>query len=171
MEASKIKVNDVFKSTFTDAYVEKRKGWDLRHCFEGLLVARLVGEEIVLFDSFWGVGRSDNKAFKLSEIGEKIDVQYYCNLDEIEKSNLGSDCVRYYDENDIIVLHDQHACVSSCIYYYTKKGAVRSKDKMKESFLEKIERAKQKIKGANYDIERANESLLKIDSDYLTMYI
>lgn len=159
MEATiEIKVGDVFRAQYTAAYRSNNKGRDLNHCFEGLCVARLMAktdasdsDQLVLVDTFWGINRTDNKWFTLDQVGVDIDIEFYCNLNELVSINALE--ARYYKPEDIFLLHDQHACVESCKYYYKRLGAERDRNVMRSFVDAKIEEAKRKINSLISDIQ------------------
>jgi vacuolar-type H+-ATPase subunit H len=64
-------------------------------------------------------------------------------------------------------MHSQHACVESCRYFYLKKGAQKSKDKMIASLNEKIENERREIRSANSAIEWALKDIEKIKNGQL----
>jgi hypothetical protein len=164
-----VKENDVFHCRFTQSYCNKRVGWDLRHCFEGTLVAKDVNGEIVLFDTFWGIGRtSENKWFTLDQIGVDIEIEYYCNLDEIEKME---DADKYYDEKDVFHLSEQHGCSERYRYTFIRKGAQRSAAKMIEVAKYLIEGKESEIRSAEWRIEDLRKTIDKINSGDLSVYI
>lgn len=161
-----IKINDVFHATWKDRSKSN-------HCFEGLLVAKEVDfeneskKEIWLFDTYWGIGRTDNKYFKSSEVESILDLRYYCNLDDYDLSVNVRRAEQYYKEEDFILLHDQHACSDSCKYIYLKKGATKSPEVIMESILKKIENYRSEIRSAENNINRLNETIEKVNSGKL----
>lgn len=170
----KIKENDVFTWRYTQKHIESLEYKnDLYHCKERLAVAKNVNGTFMFFDTFWGIGRTDNYTFIEAEIDKKYEVEFYCNLDEIDKQPNHSDVKKYYDDKDVFTLHDQHACASSCIYHYLKKGAVKSKDKMIQITKRKIQEIEDKIEYSKSDLIRANKTLDEIVSgaDINNIYI
>lgn len=156
MIPNKIKVKDVFHATWKDSSKSN-------HCFEGLLVAEQWDRGIVLVDTYWN---SENKWFTPEQAEVQLNLTYYCNLDDYELKNVPN-AGKYYDKGDYIYMHSQHACVESCRYFYLKKGAIKSKDKMIASLNEKIEEAKREISSANSTIEWALKDIEKIENGQL----
>lgn len=142
-----IKVDDVFRIRYTQTYMDKYPGRDLNHCFEGLAVAMQTMSGMLLVDTFWGIKRYDNKVFSIDKIGVDIDIEYYCNLNEITKITKKE--TQYYADEDIVILHDQHGCSENCKYYYKKIGSTRSREKMIKTVKEKLEKAQYELKSAN----------------------
>lgn len=158
-----IKVDDVFHVRYTEAYRKEHGTRDLHHCFEGLAIARKEGDQIILVDTYWGLsGGSYSKIFYLKDIGRKIDIEYYCNLTEITK--IENYKISYYADEDIIFLHNQHACTESCKYYFIKKGAVRSKEKMIQTLQEHISEAERSINSEKRTIEWKMKTLQEIEN-------
>ncbi|MDR3551249.1 MAG: hypothetical protein P4L31_07590 [Candidatus Babeliales bacterium] len=151
-----IKLNDVFHANYKDTSKSNR-------CFEGLLVARQGNDRIILVDTFWN---SENKWWTLEDVENELNLTYYCNLDDYDLKNIPN-AQKFYDKTDYIYMHSQHACVESCRYFYLKKGATKSKDKMIASLNEKIEEAKCKISSANSTIEWALKDIKKIENGEL----
>ena len=159
-----MKVNDVYKIKYTDKYKKTQSPHkDFSHCFEGFAVVKMSNdEEMVLYDTFWGIGRRGGKSFKLGDIGIKIDIEYYCNLDEVEKAS--SDDEAYYDDKDLYIITDQHGCVPRCVHYFKTIGANKSIEKMKKSIESKILNLESTIKSSQYKIDRQKLYLKQLDS-------
>jgi hypothetical protein len=166
MKKLQIKENDVYTWRYTKEHVEKLRFMsDLYHCKERLAVVKKGNDGVLTFyDTFWGVGRTDNYWFSLEDVGVKYEIEYYCNLDEIEKQPQHKEIKKYYKDEDIFMLHDQHACVQSCVYYYLKKGAEKSKDKMLNIVKNQIKEIENKIEWSKGDLKRANETLQKLEA-------
>lgn len=166
-----MKNNDVFRINYTDKYRELHRG-DLTHCFEGLgLTKECSTGEFILIDTYWGIGRSDNKWFEVEKIGKEITIEYYCNLDELEQiSKLDAD---YFNDSDVFRLSTQHGCTASCIYWYKRKGAERSKEKMKRILEEKAANAICRIQYATSDHQQFLKRLSELETciDLNSFYI
>ena len=161
-----IKENDVFHARWK----ERVSGDQKDHCFEGLLIAMKNAEGVTKFvDTFWGICRWDNKTFTFSELNEKFVWEYYCNLDELEK--IKSYDRDYYADEDIYWLHDQHACVDSCKYYYIKKGVKRNKDKILRVLEENIKKAENDIERKIRSIKSWSEKKKEVEGGKLDIYI
>lgn len=160
------------KDVYQARWKERSWGDQKDHCFEGLLVVlRDHTDKLLLVDSFWGVGKMDeyNKKYTLEDAKKHFDLTYYCNLDEIEP--VGSYDLNYYANEDVIFLHDQHACVESCKYYYIKKGATRNRDKMIETLNKKIEESKYIIERETRNLKENSDKLAEVISGNLDIYI
>lgn len=161
--STEIRIDDVYKIRYTQSFREERVNSDLNHCFEGLAVATQSDNGIILVDTYWGLrGGTYSKIFKISDIGRKIHIEYYCNLNEITK--IHSLEVKYYDDEDIILLHDQHACVESCRYHYIKNGAIRSKEKILRVLNEEIADAESRLVCAQNSIEAKKKLASEIEA-------
>lgn len=157
-----MKKNDVYHISYTDQYRNTHHG-DLHHCFEGLAVVHEKADGgFILIDTFWGIGRTDNKCFNIDQIDKDITAELYCNLDEIEK--ISEYDIQYYADTDIYRLTDQHGCAKSCIYFYKRKGAQRSKDKIKLVLEAKAADAVQRIQYATSDHAQYLKSLTELET-------
>lgn len=164
-----IRKNDVFKVWYKTNKEELYPG-SLRHCFEGTLVAIEDDKEGLIFvDTYWGIGDRQGKEFTFSEMMQKFEVNYYCNLDDLEPSK--EDVIKYYDNKDVYTISRQHACVPSCIYYFIRKGSSRSKDKMLSMVNEQIQKAKKEIEYAVREVEMLSEKKEKINSGDVNVYL
>ena len=161
-----MKVNDIYKIRYTDDY--KKTIFDPHHCFEGLGVVKEISNQLILADTFWGIGDYSGKTFSNKDVGAKIKIDYIGNLDDLEP--IYRQDIDYLDDTDVVVLSRQHACAKSCISYYKKKGAVKSAKKIEAVVREKIEDAKHRIKSASRDVERLEETLGKILNGDLDVY-
>jgi len=140
------------------------------HCFEGLLMAmKYENGEIYLADTFWGIGNTSGKTFTIAQAEEKGELKFYCNLNDIEP--ISDVEANYYNDKDIFLLSRQHACVESCRYYYKRKGAQRSKEKMLQTITEKIDSAEREAKWLLNDVIRLTGIKAKIESGDTTVYI
>lgn len=140
-------------------------------CRENLFIARKDQDgKIWLVDTYWGLaGGSDSKRYSFTEANKLGKLEYYCNLNEIEQKD--SSIKDYYDDEDIFVLHDQHACVESCRYYFLKKGAVKSKEKMLSVINEKIDKKEREINYLVSDLQRDSVKKSEIEKDNLEVYV
>ena len=133
-----IKNNDVFH------FHPKDTGEFANWTRENIFVAKVEEDgKVKLFDTYWGIGATDNKNYTIKEAKELGKLEYYCNLDEIKKISEYEQV--YYADSDIFYLHDQHACSQNCQFYFVKKDAKRDKTKMLETVNELISKAKREI--------------------------
>jgi len=159
------------KDVYIAQWKEREWGDQKDHCFEGLLVVMETKIGLMLVDTYWGINSLDqyNQRYTIEQAQEKFDLKFYCNLDDIEK--IYEDDQKYYNDNDIIFLHTQHACVNFCKYYYIKKGSQRNKEKMISTIKMKIEKANNQISWAQRDLEEYLNKLSQVESDNLNIYI
>lgn len=159
-----IKVNDVFHFSPNDW--STTSNW----CRENIFVAMKDSDgKMWLVDTYWGIGRWDNKKYSFSEANKLGTLKYYCNLDEIEEVGEGKS--QYYEGEDRFVLSNQHACVPSCRFYYIKKGAQKSQKVMRELLDEAINKAKREIEYRVSEVERLVEKRVEVDKGNLEVYI
>lgn len=121
-----IKEGDIYK-----LHLYPKDGCIDYHCFEGLLIAKLdKNNQILLHDMYWNINGTGefHKIFTPEKAEMSGKLEYYCNINDIEPIEPYETC--YYDDKDIFLLTEQHACVPSCKHYFKSKNATRSKDKM-----------------------------------------
>jgi hypothetical protein len=136
-----LKENDIYFGHYKYEYTEKFpliSTWN--HCFEGKFIVKKVDGKLMFFDTFWSTfGGNGGKTFTEKEASEKFNLTYKGNLDDYNLKKTITPT--YYDEVDYILLTHQHACWENCKFYYLKKGATKSKEKMKQEINKKIEDA------------------------------
>lgn len=166
----KIKKNDVYRFSYSP---KKEQGWDSRtHCFEGYLVAREVGDDLKLIDTYWGV-YGDGRILSREKIDQEVkkggSFEFYFNLDEVEKIEEYEE--KYFDSKDIVRISEQHACVPRCVFYFKKIGAVRSKHRMLEEIDEQIRQKTHTIEFQTSMIQRLKETREKVEAGDTAQYI
>lgn len=160
-----LKINDVYRARWK----ERTWGDQKDHCFEGILVVLKKNDNFILADTYWGIGDSSGQVYTPERAEEKFELTYYCNLDEIDEINEYK--TKYYDDDDIIYLSRQHACVDSCKYYFIKKGAKRSQSKMVETLNKNIEDSKHTVDWETRKIKENADKLAEVISGNLNIYI
>ncbi len=169
----KIKEGDVFKFRWSP---KKEQGFDGRwHCFQGTLIAKKDYDgNLELVDTYWSFGNDQmSHRIKKDVIDEEVkkggSFTFDFNLNDVESIN--EEETHYLDENDVVSISDQNACVPICIRHYKYKGKGRSKDKMLREINEKIRNQKSTIEYAANELERLSERRTKIESGDLTQYL
>lgn len=164
-EKIEFKENDMFLFRYNAEETQKR--FEPYHCFDGKLIVKKNGEtgELYLCDTYWGNSAS-NKTKTFEQAKKEGSLQFYCNLDEVEKIHEGE--TKYLDQDDWFDLSSQHGCYKQ---YAKRKGAVRSQKMMLFTAMEKIAATEQKIKSYQRDLERLNEALVEIERGNLSLYI
>lgn len=170
MQQSSVKNNDVFNFRWSP---KKDQGWDSRyHCFEGLLVAQVTEDNIRFVDTYWGIGDSQGQVLTFEEIEQEIknggEIEYYCNLDEVERIENWQKY--YYADKDLFYLHTQKACIPRCEFYFIRKGATRSKEKMLEVINEKVRKARQAVEMAVDDVQVCAVQKQRIEAGDLSVH-
>lgn len=127
----------------------KRTDMD-QHAFEGLVGTYSKDGQILFYDTFWGIHAPSqySKIFKLEDIGTTIELSFIANINDLQR--ITYDARLYYDDKDIIELHEQHACSKTCREYYLRNGAERSAIKIRDELEKKI-----------YEISSKTASLLR----------
>jgi hypothetical protein len=166
---NKIKENDFF---IFEYYPEIRKSiFEPRHCFEGLLRAFKHKDKFLLRDTYWGVF-SDSwdcvQMFTIEEALKKGTLTYYCNLNELKP--IGEHEQKYYKDEDIFCLHEQHSCSERCRNYYIKKDAVRSQEKMRDYINYKRNQLQHGIDFAKDELKRLDEKQAQVEAGNLDIY-
>lgn len=167
-----MKPNDIYHIRYTQSFRDNNPRGDLNHCFEGLAIAlEVLGGGLMLFDTFWGIGNTSGKSWIQEDVDKNISIEFYCNLDEIEHIQDWEQM--YYADQDLFRLTRQHACSKNCISYYKRKGAERSRDKMKASIESKAADAVRRIQFATADYDRYTKSFADLENstDLNTFYI
>lgn len=159
-----IKENDVFH------FRPKDYGEFANWCRENLFVAMKDDDgKLWLVDTYWGIKRWDNKKYTFTEANKLGRLEYYCNLDDIEK--IGKEKLDYYAKEDTYMLHDQHACVESCKYYFVRKGAKRNKQTMLDELDSRIQEAKREIDWNTRKVEEYSAKRQQVEDGNLDIYI
>ena len=152
---------DIYRINYTKKMMEKI--FDPKHCFEGLgIVVKANRGNLVLADTFWGIGKSNGKIFNKEDVGTIIDIKFIINMNDLEPiQDYDTD---YYSDEDLFILTEQHGCVPSCVYYYKRKGCVRSADKMRSSILKEISNNESTIEFSKSNIRTLKEQLSKLET-------
>jgi len=159
-----LKLNDVYEFNYNKIWREKIFMSD--HCFDGQLVVRQRRNgELYLEDTYWSSG-TENKTFTLEKALEQGELTFVCNYDDIEKIEKYK--FDYYADEDLFNLSTQHQCYKE---YYKRKGAERSSAKMEEVLKYKIEEIESSIKYKTNELRLAKESLEKLRSGDINIYI
>lgn len=111
-------------------------------------------------DTFWYGG--DNFSFGPEEIGEKIEVRYVGNFNELDKQSdytKAEELEKYYESSDIVNLNHSN---NSRGNLYLRKGAKRSLTKAKESLKYKIKRTQEQIDHLNWALNQDKEKLANL---------
>lgn len=113
-------------------------------------------------DLFWDMGKG-SQSYVLKP--ENVLLSFMGNLNDYEECNEYQ--LKYYDDSDILNRsHSNHSKNwGNCLFI--KKGAKRSRKKIKEYLTYKLEEADYKIKSATWDKLKAQEDLDNLNNpDY-----
>lgn len=120
----------------------------------------VVASNGLLYDTFWGIGiNSDGRAFKQEDVDSKIEVTFLANLNDYESCK--KEDRAYYDDKDFLDLSNSN---KSC-FFYLRKGAVKSLDKMRKILERNIKDAEYKLASAQRDLEWEKGQLEELTLD------
>lgn len=160
-----IKLNDVYRFTYNDEYIEKSY-YDPYHCFDGQLIVKENSDgELYLVDTYW-IGSGGSKWFTLEEALKKGSLKIKCNLDEVEKIQKWE--LDYYDDKDLFDLSTQHYCYKE---YYKRKNAKKSPVKMRKVLDRKIEKLRSEIDYRKNELDRSLTNLEELKKGNIDIHI
>lgn len=157
-----IKLNDVYRFRYNEDEL-KRSSRDLNWCFDGQLIVKEDNDGLYLEDTYW---TTNSRCFTLEEALKKGTLEYICNLNEVEECKEYP--YNYYDDKDIFNLSYQHGCYKRIV---VRKGAKKSKEKMKEVLEYKISESERQLKSVQYDIDIHKNKLQELENGNLDIYI
>ena len=150
-----MKENDRKKWSWKDEHLPSKNYGEAYWCCARL--AKVIDGN--LMDLFWSMGESSHSR-KLDI--NKIDLVYLGNLDDYQEVRT-TDEFKYYNKEDTLdILHANHSGNwGKC--FFIKKGAVKSKDKIKQELVKRLEDLEYQAQSIQRDIVRANEKLIELD--------
>ncbi len=151
-----IKEYDVFKFRYNKENLQKR--FEPYHCFDGQLIAfKQSDDQIRLMDTFW-MNRfkpdGDCRTFDLEEAQEKGELEFKCNLNEIEY--ITESQAKYYKDEDIINLAHHHRYKK---VFAVPQGTKQDVDAAIEALEKKLKDKKQVRECLDSEIEDLNIKL------------
>jgi hypothetical protein len=152
---SAIKDGDIFRWRYKDEKPEHLGAYRRYHCKSQIAVAK----DGQLVDTFWGGSASDSAWWTYAEAETGLVLTHLGNFSELEKKP--EYMAAYYDAADIVNLNHSN---SSRDNFYTRKGAQRSKDKMRATLAERIATTEREISFRQDRLERDRQLLADIDS-------
>jgi hypothetical protein len=164
------KEGDFYRCRYTDEYAKTI--FDPRYCFEGLVGVKIKNGQVTLYDTFWGIHeiRQNSKCFSPADVGEKIELMFLANINNLEKGY--KEDAAYYDEDDLVQLHEQHACSQSCIEHYRRKGAERNGEVLTHSINCRLQQIQDRIYSLKQDEGRLTAYLKQVErKDYDNIWI
>ena len=150
-----MKENDIFKWSWKDEHSPSKNYSDAYWCCARL--AKVIKGD--LMDLFWFMGES-SQSRKLDI--NNVDLVYLGNLDDYQEVRT-TDEFRYYNKEDTLnISHSNHSDNwGKC--FFIKKNAVKSKDKIKQELVKRLEDLEYQAQSIQRDIVRANEKLIELD--------
>lgn len=172
MKKQTIREGDFFRFYYKPEYREEvEKKWYsgyLRHCFEGILHARKIENELKLVDTFWGLS-GDGRIFSEKEAKEQGTLEFVFNIGDVEK--ISERDLLYYSDNDLFTVSEQHACVPSCVFNFKRKGAEKSNEKMLKTVNDQIREQHKKVEYAVDELKRLAVKKEKIENGDMDVYL
>lgn len=165
---------DVFDFDYSDAFFEDKRKWGhpsepwyYRHCFDGQLVAVVVGGDILLRDTYWAFWDKEKccfvfsgdsgRAFSAEEAARNGALKLRFNLADVEATH--NEVADHYDAADWFDISYQHGCYKR---FVLKKGAKKSQSRMLQAIDKKIAQARLDMEAVTYRIERLEEQRKQI---------
>lgn len=148
------KEGDVFSWCYKEIdYKSSTQYW----CCSGTGVVASNG---LMYDTFWGIGINNNgRVFTQEDVESKIDVTFLANLNDYESCK--KEDRTYYDDKDFLDLSNSN---NSC-FFYLRKGAVKSLDKMRKILERNIKDAEFKLTSAQQNLEWEKRKLEELTLD------
>lgn len=158
--APSIKDGDIFRWRYKDEKPEQLGAWGRYHCKSRIAIAKKDGR---LIDTFWchsleRAGGMDCAQWTYEEAGEHLELTLLGNLAELEKRPEYH--ANYYDDADYLDLNHSNSSTGN---FYVRKGAQRSRDKMRSVVLERMTEADREIARGHSNLERHRAILADID--------
>ena len=150
-----MKENDIFKWSWKDEHSPSKNYSDAYWCCARL--AKVIKGD--LMDLFWFMGES-SQSRKLDI--NKVDLMYLGNLEDYQEVRT-TDEFKYYNKEDTLnISHANHSGnLGKC--FFIKKNAVKSKDKIKQELVKRLEDLEYQARSIQRDIVRANEKLTELN--------
>jgi hypothetical protein len=146
---------DIFRWRYKDEKPEHLREYGRYHCKSLIAVA----QKGWLVDTFWSSPTDGSWLATYADAPGKLELSKLGNFADLEKRD---DYHRfYYDDADVVDLSHSN---SSRDNLYIRKGAVRSREKMRAVMLERIETAKRELQSAQWRLERERKILVDLDA-------
>lgn len=149
------KNGDYFRWDYTDEYVMSHSN----ECHAGTLywcMARIcVFQDGKYEDIYWG-NSSNNKIVN----PENVSLEFLGNINDYQEVR-SKDDFKFYDSGDILDISHPNSMGDGC---YVKKGAKRSKYKIKESLLEEQRKLEYKLCKTQRDCTRLTNKIKELET-------
>lgn len=121
----------------------------------------VVASNGIMYDTFWGIGINDSgRYFTQDDLESKIDVKFLANLNDYET------CKRedraYYHDKDFLDLSNSN---NGNRFFYLRKGATKSLDKMRKILERNLKDAEYKLTSAQQNLEWEKRKLEELTLD------
>lgn len=145
-----IKHGDIFRWRYKDEKLEHLGPWRRYHCKSQIAVAK----GGLLIDTYWGGSASDSTHWTYAEAERQLNLTLLGNFADLDKRPEYH--AAYYDAADIVDINHPN---SSRGNFYVRKGAQRSRDKMRAVLAERIADAERDIASAQSRLDRHRQAL------------
>lgn len=152
--SERIQDGDVFRWRYKDEKPEQLGAWGRYHCKSQIAIAK----DGRLQDTYWGTSYGSHKGWSYADAERDLELRRLGNLSELEKRPEYE--AVYFDDADCVDLSHANSSKGN---FYVRKGAARSRDKMRATLVERISRFERDISFAQSRLERAREQLASIE--------
>jgi hypothetical protein len=150
---------DVFHFSYSENEIKRHGYYTLKHCFDGQLEAKKLGDKLILADTYWN---TDKRQGAVDEWLKRGTLVFRFNLNEVEP--LEHYNLDYYDDFDIFDFSYQSGCYKR---FMLRKGAQKSKKKMLAVIEQRNKDIQSNIDILQYRLNVLRENLVKIEADKL----
>lgn len=151
-----IKDGDIFRWRYNDEKPADTRQYSRYHCKSQIAVAK----DGYLIDTYWGGSLLDATYWSYNEAPQQLHLERLGNFADLEKRP--DYHAMYYDDADCVDLRHPN---SSRDNFYVRKGAQRSRVKMRDTVTERIEGAERAIQREQSKLDRLRDMLSQIDAD------
>lgn len=144
-----IKDGDIYRWRYKDEKPSDRGDYKRYHCMSQFAVARLG----FLADTFWSTG-SSSVFWPYAEAEQKLALELLGNLNDLE--NRPEYETMHYDSADCVDINHSNSSKGN---FYVRKGAVRSRDRMRAVVTADIITLEREVSFAQGRLIRARENL------------
>lgn len=149
-----IKDGDIFRWRYKDEKPEHRREWGRYHCKSQIAVAK----SGILRDTYWG-DSSSGTIWSYDEAERLLELTFVANFADLEKRDEYR--ADYYDDADCVSLNHPNSTRGN---FYVRKGAQRSRERMRVVVAERIAATEHEIAYRQGVAERLRELAIQIET-------